>query len=46
MIYSDNYISLMPGERRTIVTEVKDADTRGERPTIVLEGFNVAEKGR
>jgi hypothetical protein len=45
-IYSDNYVSLMPGERRTITTEVKDADTRGERPAIVLEGFNVMERSR
>ena len=35
-IYSDNYIALMPGESRTIVTEVNEVDTRGEKPTIVL----------
>jgi beta-galactosidase/beta-glucuronidase len=35
-IYSDNYIALMPGEYRTIVTELNEADTRGERPAIVL----------
>jgi hypothetical protein len=40
-IYSDNYVSLMPGERRTTVTRVEDADTRGEEPAIVVEGFNV-----
>jgi hypothetical protein len=36
-IYSDNYIALMPGERRTVRTELEDADTRGEKPTIVIE---------
>jgi hypothetical protein len=41
-IYSDNYIALMPGERRTIQTELEHADTRGETPRIVVEGFNVA----
>jgi hypothetical protein len=41
VIYSDNYISLMPGERRTIQTEVEHADTRGETPRIVAEGFNL-----
>jgi hypothetical protein len=41
VIYSDNYVSLMPGERRSIRTEVTDRDTRGERPKIVVEGFNV-----
>ena len=40
-IYSDNYVALMPGERRTLRTEVNHADTRGEKPKIVVEGFNV-----
>lgn len=35
-IYSDNYISLMPGESRTLLIEVNEADTRGEKPVIVL----------
>jgi beta-galactosidase/beta-glucuronidase len=42
-LYSDNYVSLMPGEQRTIVTEVARADTRGEGPRIVVEGFNTGE---
>jgi beta-galactosidase/beta-glucuronidase len=40
-IYSDNYVSLMPGERRTVRTDVAEADTRGEHPRMVIEGFNV-----
>ncbi len=40
---SDNYVALMPSERKTIKTKIEDADTRGERPIIVVEGFNVAE---
>jgi hypothetical protein len=40
-LYSDNYVALMPGETRTITTELKDADTRAERPRIVLDGFNL-----
>jgi len=43
-LYSDNYIALMPGERRTIVTELGDADTRGERPSVVVEGFNLTPR--
>jgi beta-galactosidase/beta-glucuronidase len=35
-IYSDNYFALMPGESRTITTEVNEADTRGEKPAIVV----------
>ena len=44
-IYSDGYVSLMPGERRSITTELRDADTRGEKPRIVVEGFNVSSGG-
>jgi hypothetical protein len=32
----------MPGERRAIQTQIEEADTRGESPRIVMEGFNVA----
>jgi hypothetical protein len=44
VIYSDNYIALMPGERQTIRTELEHADTRGETPRIVVEGFNVLRR--
>jgi len=27
----------MPGERRTIQTEMEDVDTRGEKPKIIIE---------
>jgi hypothetical protein len=40
-IYSDNYITLMPGEHRTLTTELSHADTRNQRPKIVLSGFNI-----
>ena len=40
-IYSDNYIALMPGESRTVTTELNHADTRGQRPKVVLSGFNL-----
>ena len=42
-LYSDNYISLMPGERRTIHVELENADARSEKPRVVVEGFNVGE---
>jgi hypothetical protein len=42
-IYSDNFVALMPGERRTIQIELEDADTRGERPRIAFEGFNLGK---
>jgi hypothetical protein len=40
-LYDDNYIALMPGESRTISIELENADTRGERPRITVEGFNL-----
>jgi hypothetical protein len=43
VLYSDNYVALMPGERRAIQAELGDADTRGEKPRVVVEGFNVRE---
>lgn len=43
VLYDDNYISLMPGEERTIEMQLFNADTRGERPAVVVSGFNLAE---
>ena len=39
--YSDNYISLLPGEDKEITITFKDEDTRGERPAVEVSGFNV-----
>jgi hypothetical protein len=41
-IFSDNDFTLMPGEGKTIRTEVQVRDARGEEPWIVVDGFNVA----
>ena len=41
VIFSDNYVSLMPGEKRTVKIELQNADTRGEKPVVVVEGVNV-----
>ena len=40
-IYDSNYIALMPNESRTIKTEFRKSDTRGETPRIAIMGFNV-----
>ena len=39
--YSDNYLSLMPGEKKIIVMKLKDMDTHGENPSVEISGFNV-----
>ena len=41
-IFDDNYFVLMPSETRTIITELKHEDTRGQQPTIVVTGFNAS----
>lgn len=42
-LFSDNYVALMPGEKRTILTEVAVVDARGEKPRMAVEGFKVGE---
>jgi hypothetical protein len=42
-VFSDGYVALMPGERRVITTELRDADARGEKPRIMVEGYNVEQ---
>ncbi len=41
MFYSDNYFSLLPGEKKEINIHWKDVDTRGETPKVVISGYNV-----
>ncbi len=41
VIFSDNYIFLMPGETHSISMALANADTRGEKPAVTVEGFNV-----
>jgi len=42
--YSDNYISLVPGESKTVTIEAALADLKGETPLIAVDGWNVAVK--
>ncbi|WP_109486291.1 glycosyl hydrolase 2 galactose-binding domain-containing protein [Occallatibacter savannae] len=42
-LFSDNYIELMPGEKQMISITLLDADTRGEKPAVRLEGYNLAQ---
>ncbi|HKN19796.1 MAG TPA: glycoside hydrolase family 2 TIM barrel-domain containing protein [Terracidiphilus sp.] len=41
VFYSDNYVSLLPDETRTIAIEAAQRDFNGEDPLIVLDGWNV-----
>jgi hypothetical protein len=41
VFYSDNYVSLMPGEKKVITMKLKDEDTGGEKPAVEISGFNL-----
>ena len=43
VIYSDNYLHLMPGESRTIDIEWKNEDARGCKPIVEITGTNVTK---
>ena len=39
--YSDNYISLIPNESRTITIEAATADLKGDEALVLVDGWNV-----
>jgi hypothetical protein len=39
--FSDNYVSLMPGEEKSITMRLQQRDTRGEKPKVEVSGFNL-----
>ena len=41
IFYSDNYFSLLPGESKQVSFHWKDIDTRGNKPKVVVTGYNV-----
>jgi len=40
--YTDNYVSLVPGESRTITIEAALSDLKGQKPLIAVDGWNVS----
>ena len=42
--YSDNYVSLLPGESKTIEIEVAESAFGGETPLVMVDGWNVSVK--
>jgi hypothetical protein len=46
VFYSDNYVSLLPGERRTITIEAAAKDLGSDRPLVTLDGWNVSTAAR
>jgi hypothetical protein len=41
VFYSENYISLLPGENRTLTVTAATADLAGDAPQLVVDGWNV-----
>ncbi len=41
VFYSDNYLSLLPGERKSLTIEAASADLDGQEPLLVVDGWNV-----
>jgi hypothetical protein len=41
VIFSDNFISLMPGEKRNVEIEINNSDTRGNEPQVETDGVNI-----
>src|SRR5271168_2745318 len=44
VFYSENYISLLPGESATVSIEAATKDLQGDSPLIEVDGFNVDVK--
>ena len=41
VFYEDNYFSLLPGEKKTVMVTFKAEDAHGEVPALAVEGFNI-----
>ncbi len=46
VFWSDNYVSFLPGETRTVSAEFDPARLAGDLPVLGLEGWNVTPLGR
>jgi exo-1,4-beta-D-glucosaminidase len=42
VFFDDNYISLLPGEKREITVRVRKSDLGAAKPVLAVDGFNVA----
>ena len=41
VFYSDNYVSLLPGERKAITIEASSSSLNGDAPQVLIDGWNV-----
>jgi len=43
-LWSDNYVSLLPGETRTLIARWRPDDAPGATPTVAVDGWNVVRE--
>ena len=41
VLWEDNYVSLLPGEKREIEASYRSSDLAGKRPEVEVTGWNV-----
>jgi exo-1,4-beta-D-glucosaminidase len=41
VFFTDNYFSMLPGEKREISVKVRTADLAGAQPALAVDGFNI-----
>jgi exo-1,4-beta-D-glucosaminidase len=41
VFWSDNYLSLLPGEKREVIVHIRKGDLAGSSPELLVDGFNV-----
>ena len=41
VFYTDNYLSLVPQESKTVTIEASSSDLHGDKPLVVLDGWNI-----
>jgi beta-mannosidase len=46
VFYSDNYMSLLPGESRVVAIDASLFDLGGEKPLVTVDGWNVTTSAR
>ncbi len=42
VFWSDNYVSLLPGEKCAVTVTVRSSDLHGSTPELLIDGYNVA----
>jgi hypothetical protein len=39
--WEDNYFSMLPGDKRTLVVEFNEDELAGEKPVFMVDGWNI-----